>query len=928
MNPLSSWLVWLARQADSPWFFPVVLAATVSGLFFDCIGPDKIFAHRDAIHFYPQLYRMVRDEWLAGRVPLWNPLLNCGQPLAGCGTSGGFYVPQLAITLLLPDGMSLNVYGILHLAFAATGGYLLARHQGCPRPAATVAGLAYAFAGSVLLQIYNPIYAAGAAWLVWAVYAGIRLLDGGGGRNMLVLAAALAMSVFAGEPQAAYHAGLVLGVWWLMQPARSWRGLGMLAAAGLAGGLLCLVQVMLAAEFAGETTRAMDRAPYSLWQVPRFLSRSLAEREGAHWYDILIGRPPADAVHYESLYNFSLRPIRLLELLWPDVSGRSCYRWLSLLRLDDSGAWANSIYAGIITVIAATLATAVCRRSPRVRSWLVLLGLAALASIGGLGAVGFARNVFAVAQGRFAEIGYRPGDEVGGLYWLLSIGLPGYAGFRYPEKWMTVFSLALAQLAGLGLAHLRRPAVARRCLRIAAALAVVLASGVAALLLTTIALGPGDVLPGAAGDSRRAYALEAMTAGGLQAAVCAATAAGLAAARAAAGRRERAGYVAAVALLTAADLVVAGRREIVVGSYRGLAESSDYVVDLAASRRPELAAVSPGLRVAIQSQVPQRVDERDPDLLIHSIGAMLRSHVPWMHGCGIFGQSSTAMQIDTDILLRPLPTGSARVPPRRAIDLAGVEYFLLSLEGMRRERVAKTFADWSAEQRAGTLAGPAPAGPPLPSAEIVIPGVAGGRPAMLAIRNEAAAPRAQIVRRVVPVAPVAPGDCRARERLLTQIAYPCAEVPDLFQAAVVEMPAGASLPEGTTPSEGNRADRDTAAAQPPVPEDSCRIVHDDPQRVVVEARLDRPGLLMLADTFSRDWSARVSTVGAAARSVPILRANHVHRGVPLPAGESVVEFRYHSWTFAWSGAVTLAAWGVWGLAAVWLRVVSGTKPVR
>lgn len=918
---MNSPLTWLARQADSPWFFPAMLAVTVLGLFFDCVGPDRVFASRDSLHFYPQLYQLVREEWLAGRVPLWNPLLNCGQPLAACGTSGAFYIPQLVLTMLLPDGMSLNVSCILHLAFAATGAYLLARQQDCSRPAATVAGLAYAFGGSVLLQIYNPIYAAGAAWLAWGVYFGIRLLGGGTVSDLLLLSAALAMSVFAGEPQAAYHAGLVLGVVWLLQPDRTWRSLSRLATAGLCGGLLCLVQVMLAAEFAGETTRAMDRAPYSLWQVPRFLARSVADREGAHWYDILIGRPPANSIHYENLYDFGLRPIRLLELLWPDFSGRSCYRWLALLRLDDSGAWANSLYAGIVGVIAALAATLLWRKNRQVRMWLVMLGLALLASIGGLGGVGLGRNLLAAAQGRFVEIGYRPGDEVGGLYWLLSISLPGYSGFRYPEKWMTVFSLALAQLAGLGLTELGRPAVARRLLVIARAIAVVLAIGIAGLLGATILRGAGEVLPGAAGDSRRGYAIEGMTAGGLQAAAVAAATAGIAALLVAAGRRERVGLVSLLAVLTAADLVVAGRREIVVGSFTALAESSAYVVDLAGGRRADLAAVSPALRVAIQSQVPQRVDERDPDQLIRSIGAMLRSHVPWMHRCGNFGQSSTAMQIDTDILLRPLPTGTARVPPRRAIDLASVEYFLLSREGLRQDRVAKTFADWSAEQRAGTFAGPAPAGPPLPSAEIVIPGVADGRPAMLAIRNEAALPRARIVRHVVPVEPVAPGDCRARERLLTQIAYPCAALPDLFHAAVLELPAGGALPEGTTAS-------DPATDEPSPPADECRIVHDDAQRVVVEARLDRPGLLVLADTFTRDWSARVATEGAALRDASILRTNHVHRGVPLPAGRSVVEFRYASRTFAWSAAITLAAWGAWAVAALRLRVVSGTKPVR
>jgi len=221
--------------------FPLVLGATIAVLFAGSVGPGLVFAFRDSLHFYPPLYRLVADEWLAGRVPLWNPLLNCGQPLAGMGSAGAFYPPQILLAMLLPDGTSLNVYCILHLTLAATGAYLLARDQGCSRPAATVAGLAYAFGGSVLGQVYNPIYAAGAAWLAWAVYAGLRLLQASGGTcDFVLLAAALAMCVFCGDPQAAYHAGLVLGLFWLMLPGRSWKGFGMLAAAGLAGGLLAL----------------------------------------------------------------------------------------------------------------------------------------------------------------------------------------------------------------------------------------------------------------------------------------------------------------------------------------------------------------------------------------------------------------------------------------------------------------------------------------------------------------------------------------------------------------------------------------------------------------------------------------------------------------------------------------------------------------
>ena len=99
-------------------------------------------------------------------------------------------------------------------------------------------------------------------------------------------------------------------------------------------------------------------------------------------------------MHYESLYDFSFRPARLVELVWPEFSGPTYYRWLSLMRLDDSGAWANSIYMGMVPLVAAAAAgVLIASRSPRVRPWLVVLGLALLTSIGGLGAVGLWRNI-------------------------------------------------------------------------------------------------------------------------------------------------------------------------------------------------------------------------------------------------------------------------------------------------------------------------------------------------------------------------------------------------------------------------------------------------------------------------------------------------------------------------------------------------------
>jgi len=61
------------------------IACTVLvGLFGDVLTGARFLAFRDAMHFYPPLYRLVTSEWLSGRVPLWNPWLN-----GGLGRQGG-----------------------------------------------------------------------------------------------------------------------------------------------------------------------------------------------------------------------------------------------------------------------------------------------------------------------------------------------------------------------------------------------------------------------------------------------------------------------------------------------------------------------------------------------------------------------------------------------------------------------------------------------------------------------------------------------------------------------------------------------------------------------------------------------------------------------------------------------------------------------
>ena len=906
----SAWHRSLETLATWRWLPTALLAAAVALSLFDAFHPDALFAYRDSLHYTPPLLRLVREDWLAGRAPLWNPLLNNGQPLAALGNSGGFYPPELLAIFCLPDGLSLNVLLVAHLIIAAAGAFQLARCMGCSVPAASIAGLTYAFGGSVFLQVYNPAYGMGPAWLAWALVGGWRLLDAPHVRHFILLAASLAMCVLCGEPQTAYHAGLVLGLRWLAGRPFRWNGGMLLGAAGLAGGLLAFVQVAIAAEFTRESSRAMDIAPHSLWDLPRYFSLPAETRALATWYEILIGRPGMAAEHYADTYAFSIVPWRLAECFWPDASGMPYARWAMMIGLDTAAAWANSLYAGLLPAAAVVvLAVRRGRGVPWARFWLLVLGLSLAAACGGLGLVGLVRTAGNLLAGDWRAIGYRAGDEVGGLYWLLSVAAPGYAAFRYPAKWMTVFALAWACLAALVVNRLDESVWRERLRRAVAAIGGICAAGVGGMAVAAMLAGPGAVLPAGSDATRSTAVFWDVFSGGLHACVAAACLWWTlwACCSPVSGSLSLRAGAALLAVITAVDLAVAARREVLVGRFGHLVESSGYLEALEQDRRPEMAAASPRMRVVALGAGMRRADTRDIDRFVRYTGVTLRSNVPWLHGCEKFGEIGTAMYDDVAALSAPSTEQGHVALPRRVFDLAAVDFFIIPAEGLPPADADRFLRDWSPAQLQGEDLGRVPLGPRLPVVEVPMPEAPGERPAVIVARNESALPRVRIVHDAVIEPAVTKRDWLRWKAQIDAIGFPSARYPDLRSRVVIEQPAAGPVPPPTV-----LPPPDPATSQP----ESCRIVVDEPQRAVVEAVLDRPGYVVLADAFHRDWTCSVTTAGGESAAIPVLRANRIHRACYLPAGRHVLEFTYHSPTFARAVWITLAAWAAAGLAVV------------
>ncbi|NKB67451.1 MAG: YfhO family protein [Candidatus Latescibacteria bacterium] len=90
-----------------------------------------------------------------------------------------------------------------------------------------------------------------------------------------------------------------------------------------------------------------------------------------------------------------------------------------------------------------------------------------------------------------------------------------------------------------------------------------------------------------------------------------------------------------------------------------------------------------------------------------------------------------------------------------------------------------------------------------------------------------------------------------------------------------------------------------------------QIVAYQDERVDIEIAGGGSGLLVLSDTYYPGWQ-----VFADGRELPLLRANHVFRGVVLPEGTKQVVFGYQPASFSWGLGITVATLVIWS-ALLW-----------
>ena len=187
-------------------------------------------------------------DWLAGLVPWWDHYVGTGLPLAASMQSQSLFVPFVFL-LALSNGPLL--YKVAMEVVAGIAMWALARKVGLHRITALTVALAFQINGTFAWFsdapigpiAFLPLFLLGVEWAVNPEEGGPRV-------RWLVMAPALALSLYAGFPEVAYIDGLLALAWACVRVAQltaSERGaaIARIVTGGVAGCLLAAPMIIL-----------------------------------------------------------------------------------------------------------------------------------------------------------------------------------------------------------------------------------------------------------------------------------------------------------------------------------------------------------------------------------------------------------------------------------------------------------------------------------------------------------------------------------------------------------------------------------------------------------------------------------------------------------------------------------------------------------
>ncbi len=245
------------------------------------------FNHGDLYSYHAPLRALTAGELQSGRLPFWDPYILLGVPHAANPQTVLFY-PAALLCAVLPVTTALVWDQVLHLLWAGTGMFLLARFSRLGRLGAFALASAYALSPFLVYRVTAGIPTLLAA-LSWAPWLWLAWLSGA----TALLAGAFALQLLSGHAQFLVVNGCGMALWALLRDGRL-DLFKRLLLAGAGALTLTVVQWVLTAQYLARSVRsdwtgAMSGA-YALpagalwtWLDPG----ALGTPAGGDWHDAL-----------------------------------------------------------------------------------------------------------------------------------------------------------------------------------------------------------------------------------------------------------------------------------------------------------------------------------------------------------------------------------------------------------------------------------------------------------------------------------------------------------------------------------------------------------------------------------------------------------------------------------------------------------------
>lgn len=364
------------------------------------LGGQVLFWGTPLLQFYP--WRILALAALrAGQVPLWNPYLGNGAPLAANLQSAIFYPPNW-LYFLGPVEWLMGIIAVLHVLWAGLGMFAFARTLGLRPFAAAVSGLSFMLSGYLIARLGFLSMTTAYAWLPWLLLGVERIVTRCRLADALLLGLMLGLQLLAGHAQTSFYSGLAL-----------------VAYAAFRIGVINRKERQ-----ERENKSGFLFAPFAvrirLLALAALLGIGLAAIQLVPTGELMQLSQRSAGLDYDFAMTYSFWPWRLLTLWAPNFFGQPANGnyW------GYGAYWEDDGYLGVLPLLLASASIVTWRRK---RHPLVpfFAGMALVALV--------------LALGRNTPI----------YPWLFR-HVPGFGLFQAPARLLALYTLAVSVLAGIG----------------------------------------------------------------------------------------------------------------------------------------------------------------------------------------------------------------------------------------------------------------------------------------------------------------------------------------------------------------------------------------------------------------------------------------------------------------------------------------------